>query len=105
MSRVATGRATDTLQPGQPLRLTSGNLDGCMFYPAVSSQLDVPEQLELSFTARQVSGQTDSPLRSPLAVGAILEGRRGAHIVISDTAVSILCHGDAAFSATCPNAG
>lgn len=100
MSRVATGRATDTLSAGEPLRLSSGNLDEWMFYTAVSSQLDMPEQLALSFTARYVAGQTESPLRSPLQVGAILEGQRGVHIVISDTAVSILRHDDAAFSAT-----
>jgi hypothetical protein len=100
MSRVATGRANDVLAVGEPLRLSSGNLDEWMFYTAVSSQLDMPEQLALSFTARYVAGQTESPLRSPLQVGAILEGNRGLHILISDGAVSFLRHDDAGFSAT-----
>lgn len=100
MARVATGAASDALAPGGPLSLRSGDDEEWMYYLSIGRQLEMPEQLDLSFTARYVAGHTDTPLRSPLMVGANLVGGRGATLVIGDGAVSFLRHDDAAFSST-----
>lgn len=100
IARVATGSASDTLLPGGPLRLNSGEDAEWMYYMSIGNQLDMPDQLDMSFTARYVEGHSASPWRSPLMVAANLVGGRGVTIVISDTAVSILRYDDAGFSSS-----
>ena len=99
IARVATGiDSSDALAPGGPLRLHTGDSEEWMFYMAIGRQLDMPEQLDLSFTARLVDMHGTSPLRSPLAVVANLVGGRGVTILITDGAVGLLRHDDQAFS-------
>lgn len=100
IARLATGSASDPLLPGGPLRLHSGAEDEWMFYMSIGQQLAMPEQLELSFTARLVDLHSSSPLRSALTVVANLEGGRGATLVIGSGAVSFLRWDDLAFNST-----